>query len=92
MDKLRLEDISKATELIIEKLNSLEKKLAVLKTHFEPKESIELMTRKETADFFKIDSTTLWNWTNKGKVTAYGIGARVYYKRSELNESLIKIN
>ncbi|UKM65370.1 helix-turn-helix domain-containing protein [Flavobacteriaceae bacterium GSB9] len=48
----------------------------------------ELLTREETCRFLKIDSSTLWSWTNKGKVRAYGIGARRYYKRSELLECL----
>lgn len=48
----------------------------------------ELLTREETCKFLKIDSSTLWAWTNKGKVRAYGIGARRYYKRSELLECL----
>jgi hypothetical protein len=48
----------------------------------------DLLTREETCNFLKIDSSTLWAWTNKGKVTAYGIGARRYYKRSELLQCL----
>ena len=50
--------------------------------------SEELLTREETCKFLKIDSSTLWAWTNKGKVLAHGIGARRYYKRSELLECL----
>ena len=50
--------------------------------------SEELMTREETCKFLKIDSSTLWAWTNNGKVKAYGIGARRYYKKSELMECL----
>ena len=50
--------------------------------------SEELLTRDETCKFLKIDSSTLWSWTKKSKVKAYGIGARRYYKRSELIESL----
>ena len=50
--------------------------------------SEELLTREETCQFLKIDSSTLWSWTNKQKVKAYGIGARRYYKRSELMECL----
>lgn len=50
--------------------------------------SEELMTREETCKFLKVDSSTLWAWTNKGKVKAYGIGARRYYKRSELLQCL----
>ena len=50
--------------------------------------SEELMTRDETCKFLKIDSSTLWAWTNNGKVKAYGIGARRYYKKSEIMECL----
>jgi hypothetical protein len=51
----------------------------------------ELLTREETISFLKIDSTTLWNWTRKGKVTAYGLGKRRYYKKSELIASLVPL-
>jgi len=50
--------------------------------------SEELLTREEACQFLKIDSSTLWAWSNQGKVKSYGIGARRYYKRSELMESL----
>lgn len=50
--------------------------------------SEELMSREETCQFLKVDSSTLWAWTNKGKVKAYGIGSRRYYKRSELLDCL----
>ncbi len=52
----------------------------------------ELLTREETCKFLQIDSSTLWHWTNKGKVIAYGIGNRRYYKKSEIIECLIKLN
>ena len=48
----------------------------------------ELLTREETYEFLKIDSSTLWRWQKKGKVKAYGIENRRYYKRSELLECL----
>lgn len=48
----------------------------------------QLLTRQEACDFLKIDSSTLWHWTNKGKVNAYGIANRRYYKKSELLECL----
>jgi hypothetical protein len=52
----------------------------------------ELLTRAEACALLKINITTLHNWTKKGKIIAYGIGNRVYYKRGELMESLIRIN
>ncbi len=50
--------------------------------------SDELLTREETCQFLKIDSSTLWSWTNKQKVKAYGIASRRYYKKNELLECL----
>lgn len=52
----------------------------------------ELLTREEACLLLKISLTSLWNWTKKGKLKAYGIGNRVFYKRGELMESLIRIN
>ena len=52
----------------------------------------ELLTREQTCTFLQINSTTLWHWSNKGKVKAYGIGNRRYYKKSELLESLKPLN
>ena len=52
----------------------------------------ELLTRKEACKLLKVDSSTLWRWTNKGKVTAYGIGSRRFYKKEELLNSLVMLN
>ena len=52
----------------------------------------ELLTREEACKLLKIDSSTLWRQTNKGKIIAYGIGSRRFYKKEELLSSLIKVN
>lgn len=51
-----------------------------------------LLTRSEACSFLKINMTTLWNWTKKQKIISYGIGNRVYYKKSELLASLVRLN
>ena len=45
----------------------------------------ELLTRKETARILKCSLTALYLWTKAGKITACGIGNRVYYRRSEVD-------
>ena len=52
----------------------------------------QLLTRTETAKYLKVDISTLHNWTKKGKLKAYGIGNRVYYKKNEIDEALTRIN
>lgn len=81
-------------ELTVEELQqligtSIKKGISELHKELETKNyNEELLTREETCKFLKIDSSTAWAWTNKGKIKAYGIGARRYYKRSELMECL----
>ena len=62
-----------------------------LKKDFTPKEPIELLTREETAELLKVNLTTIWNYTNQGRLIAYKIGNRVYYKRSEVMDALIQL-
>jgi hypothetical protein len=92
MTPLKFEDLPSAMEIALEKLSQVEVELKNIKENFQPKEPDELMTRTETAEYFKVDMSTLWNWTKKGKLTAHGIGGRVYYKRSEIEMSVIKFN
>ena len=47
-----------------------------------------LLTRKEVCEFFQINPSTLFHWVNKGKINAYGISGRRYYKKAELINSL----
>lgn len=54
--------------------------------------SEQLLTREQTADLLQVDLSTLWHWTRKGKLKSYGIGNRVYYKRTEIEASLMPLN
>lgn len=70
---------------------SIKEQLDELKQQFQPKDPEEYLTRQEVADLLKINLATLWSWTKKGKLTSYGIGNRIYYKRSEVEKSLIEL-
>lgn len=56
-----------------------------------PKEN-DYLTRQETADLLKIDLSTLHSWTKKGKLISYGIQGRVYYKRADIENAMVKLN
>ena len=73
---------------IIEGVN---KQLEKLTKHYQPKTPPELLTRSETSKLLKINLTTLWKYTKQGKLISYGIGNRVYYKRSEVMDAIIKL-
>lgn len=65
--------------------------LEELKKSFQPKTPEEYLTRKETAELLKINLSSLWNWTRKGRLKSYGISGKVYYKRSEVESALIEL-
>lgn len=73
------------TELIKECVKS---QLEDFKNNLNIHDPDELLTREQTCEYLQINATTLWHYTNKGKVTAYGIGNRRYYKKAELLECL----
>lgn len=76
------------------KLDSVTNRLDNLNQNFQPKEPEEYLTRHEVAQMFKIDISSVHNWTKKGKLKSYGVpgSGRIYYKRSELEKVLIEIN
>ena len=86
-ESILLQNVSpeRLTELIEDGIKS---QLKNLKKEISTHDPDELLTRSETCKFLQIDSSTLWHWTKKGKVIAYGIGNRRYYKKSELLKSL----
>ncbi len=62
-----------------------------LKKNFQPKEPTEFLTRNEVAELFKIDLSSVHNWTKKGILTAYQISGRVYYKRDEVLTAIVEL-
>lgn len=86
-ESILLQDVSpeKLTELIIEGIKC---QLQDFKKEISTHDPDELLTREETLKYLKVHSSTLWNWTKKGKVKAYAIANRKYYKKAELINSL----
>jgi len=73
-------------------VNSFKRELQSLKEHFQPKEPTEYISRKETSEMLGVNLSTLHKWTREGKLTSYGLGGRVWYKRHEIEASLTQIN
>ena len=78
-------------EIIREKLNSIEKAIEKLKIS-SLNDFDTLLTSDETCELLKIKRTSLWKHTRTGKLTSYGFGNRIYYKKAEVLKSVIKIN
>lgn len=83
---------STTTEELIAKLrSSWNEDLENLKKDLLPKSTEEYLTRYEVSQMLKVDLSTVHNWTKEGKLKRYGIGKRIYYKRSEIENSLVEI-
>lgn len=51
----------------------------------------ELLTVKEVAVFLKINRSTVYRRTKSGELKKYVNGRSVYYKRSEVEQSLLSL-
>ena len=78
-------------KIILEKLNSIEKAIEKLNTPTKNEDDI-LLSRVGNCELLKINFSLLWKHTKSGKLTSYGIGNTVYYKKAEVLKSVIKIN
>ena len=72
-------------------LEGIKTQLNAIIKHFAPQQTSEYLTRQETADFFKVDISTLWHWKRKGFLVPYGAEGIVRYKRSEVENAMVKL-
>ncbi len=73
-------------------IEGVKTQLQDFKKHLEPKKPTEYLKRREVADLFKIDLSSVHNWTKKGILISYQIGGCVIYKRSEIENAIVKLN
>ena len=77
---------------LINPLEEIKNQIENLKKEFQPKAPTELLTRQEVSELLKVNLSTVHNWTKNGILISYGIGgSRIYYKRSEVEEALVKL-
>ena len=70
-------------------INALEQVIEPLKPAKESR-SIELLTRKETAELLRTSLPTLAKWSEQGIIHAISMGRRIYYSVSEIQNILEK--
>ncbi|MGS2725262.1 helix-turn-helix domain-containing protein [Psychroserpens sp. BH13MA-6] len=70
--------------------DTLDKKLEQLQTTTSTKSEEDLMTVEETLKLLKCSKQALWNWRKNGILPSYRVGNRVYYKKSDIYDKLVK--
>ena len=59
---------------------------------YQPKQPNEYLTRQQVAQMFNVDLSTIHNWCKSNKLRPLGLGARVYFLRSDIEQSLQPLN
>lgn len=72
-------------------LQGVKQQLEELKKEYQPREPEEFLSRAEVAKMLKVDISTVHNYGKSGKLIRWGIGNRVYYKRSEVERAIIQL-
>lgn len=72
-------------------INFIKSELADLKKNFQPKEPNEYLTRNNVAKMLSVDLSTVHNYTKRKILQAYQIGGRVFYKRDEVQNAIVKL-
>lgn len=88
---IQIENIE--ADVLLNRLDKLEGAINALSSQSSntaSEQQTEYLTRREVAKLFKISLVTVHDWTQKGIITAYKIGNRVYYKRSEIETALVQ--
>ena len=91
MENLLLSSIS-IDSLKAELSDTIIKEISSCLADFQPKQpDTDFITRKEAAVILGVSLPTLAKWTLNGIIPAYRISSRIRYKKSEVEESLLKI-
>jgi hypothetical protein len=71
--------------------NVLESKLNDFKRNFKPIEPNEYLSRSEVAKMLSVNESTIFNWKKRGILSAFQIGGRVFYKRKDVEDAIVKL-
>ena len=73
-------------------IDHIKRELVNLKKNLQPKEPTEFLTRQEVSSLLKINISSVHNWTKKKILQSYQCSGKVYYKRSEVENAIVKLN
>lgn len=70
--------------------DTIKDKIAKLKPLEEKRGQEDLLTVDETLKLLKCSKQALWNWRKNGILPSYRLGNRVYYKKSDIFNKLVR--
>jgi hypothetical protein len=90
-NEIRVQDIT-LDKLTDKFLIGVDSKLKEFYAKYKPskKDEDELFTVEETTKILKCSKQALWNWRKNDILPSYRLGNRVYYKKSDIFNKLVK--
>ncbi|TLP80929.1 helix-turn-helix domain-containing protein [Maribacter sp. ACAM166] len=73
-------------------IDYIKRELETLKKSFQPKQPKTYLTRQEVAKLLSVDLSTVHNLSKRGTLQKLQIGGRVLYLRSQVEQSIVKLN
>ncbi|HRH02368.1 MAG TPA: helix-turn-helix domain-containing protein [Bacteroidia bacterium] len=89
--KLTFDNLPDAIADLFEEVADIKNQLENIGSNLEPKKPIEYLARSEVAKMLTCNLSTIHNWCKNGKLKPYGIGSRVYFKRSDIEAIMVPI-
>tara|TARA_R110000764_G_C11027794_1_gene384815 strand:- start:5790 stop:6053 length:264 start_codon:yes stop_codon:yes gene_type:complete len=62
-----------------------------LKLHFQPKKPKTYLSRAEVSKMLNVSLVTLNKWNRSGRLKAVGIGGRVLYRQSDIDNAIVEL-
>lgn len=59
---------------------------------YQPKQPNDYLTRSDVAKMFSVDISTVHNWSKSKRLNPLSIGSRIYFLRTEVENSLKPLN
>lgn len=72
-------------------IDFLKSQLTDLKENFEPKKPTIYKSRAEVSKMLQVSYVTLNKWNKSGKLKAVGIGGRVLYRQSDIENAIVEL-
>ena len=72
-------------------IDGLKSQLETLKEHFQPKTPATYLSRAEVSKMLNVSLVTLNKWNKSGKLKAVGLGGRVLYRQTDIDNAIVEL-
>jgi excisionase family DNA binding protein len=75
----------------VDDINDIKRQLENLNLNFQPKQPKTYLSRSEVSKMLNVSFVTLNKWNRSGRLKAVGIGGRVLYRQSDIDNAIVEL-